>query len=404
MRILEINKFYFLKGGTEKHFFDVISLLKNNNDEVAVFSMNHPRNRTSKWSKYFLSTVGYDKTYTIWQRIKGIGRMFYSREARKKINKILNDFQPEVVHIHNVYHQLSPIILFEIKKRGIPIIMTVHDYKLVNPNYNLYHKNKFYNCCLNKKFYQCFFDKCIKNSYLKSLIGVLEMYWHEWLGTYSKNIDQYIVPSKFAKNILIKRGINSNKIFVMAHFVLENTEKRMAQVDAKKGKGKGKEKFCLYVGRIIDNKGIKELVNIFTQMNGLKLYLAGAVDSNFEKNENKNIYYLGHLKQSKLKKYITRAEFLISPSKLPETFGLIALEANILGKPFVGYRTGAYPEIIKNKQNGFLVKNKEELINFLMNYQNYTFDNSLEIRQKTIDKNNSLKYYKIFKEHLNKFN
>jgi glycosyltransferase involved in cell wall biosynthesis len=281
--------------------------------------------------------------------------------------------------------------------------MTVHDYKLVNPNYNLYHKNKFYNCCLNKKFYQCFFDKCIKDSYLKSLIGVLEMYWHEWLGTYSKNIDQYIVPSEFAKNILIKRGINSSKIFVMAHFVLENTKERMAQVDTKKGKDKDKEKFCLYVGRIIDNKGIKELVNIFTQINSLKLYLAGEVDASFKKIENKNIYYLGHLGQSELKKYISRSEFIISPSKLPETFGLIALEANILGKPFVGYRTGAYPEIIKNKQNGFLVKNKEELINFLMNYQSYTFDNSLEIRQKTIDKYGSLKYYKIFKKNLDKF-
>jgi glycosyltransferase involved in cell wall biosynthesis len=401
MRILEINKFYFLKGGTEKHFFDVINLLKNNNDEVAVFSMKHPRNRTSKWSKYFLSTVGYDKTYTIWQRIKGIGRMFYSREARKKINKILNDFQPEVVHIHNVYHQLSPIILFEIKKRGIPIIMTVHDYKLVNPNYNLYHKNKFYNCCLNNKFYQCFFDKCIKNSYLKSLIGVLEMYWHEWLGTYSKNIDQYIVPSEFAKNILIKWGINSSKIFVKAHFVLENTKERVERMNIRKGKNI--ERSCLYVGRIIDNKGIKELINIFTQINSLKLYLAGEVDASFKKIENKNIYYLGHLGQSELKKYISRSEFIISPSKLPETFGLIALEANILGKPFVGYRTGAYPEIIKNKQNGFLVKNKEELINFLMNYQSYTFDNSLEIRQKTIDKYGSLKYYKIFKKNLDKF-
>jgi glycosyltransferase involved in cell wall biosynthesis len=395
MRILEINKFYFIKGGAERHFFDVEDLLRQNNNKVAIFSMKHPQNKKTKWKKYFLSTVGYDSNYTTWQKLKGIGRMFYSREAKIKINKILDDFQPEIVHMHNIYHQLSPTILFEIKKRNIPIIMTVHDYKLVNPNYNLYHKNKFYNRCLNGKFYQCFFDKCIKDSYLKSLIGTFEMYWHRWLGTYEKNIDQYIVPSKFTKNILAERGLDESKIKVLPHFI---TQKSIAENSPGDITAEGKtEKYCLYVGRMINNKGIAKLINIFAKINGLKLYLAGEIDPGFNKLENKNVRYLGHLNSEKLKMYIKNSEFIVSSSQLPETFGLIALEANVQSKLFIGYKTGAYPEIIKNGQNGFLVENTTELENFIKSFEKYSFDTPTQIQQNTIDKYNDLRYYKMFR-------
>jgi UDP-N-acetylglucosamine:LPS N-acetylglucosamine transferase len=123
MKILEINKYYFVKGGAEKHFFDVIDLLKSAGNEVAVFSMAHNKNRQSEWNKYFVSEVGYTSEYSFGKKLKGIFRMFYSWEARKKINKVLDEFKPEIVHIHNIYHQLSPAILFEIKKRNIPITL-----------------------------------------------------------------------------------------------------------------------------------------------------------------------------------------------------------------------------------------------------------------------------------------
>ncbi len=400
MKILEINKFYFIKGGAEKHFFNLIDLLKDNNHQVAVFSMKHPKNEKSKWEKYFLSTVGYDGSYSFWQKLKGVGRMFYSWEAKKKINKILDDFQPDIVHIHNIYHQLSPSILFEIKKRNIPIVMTVHDYKLVNPNYNLYHQQKFYNRCLNYKYYQCVLDKCVKNSYLKSFLAMLEMYWHHWLGTYEKNIDQYIVPSKFAKNILTKRGIPKNKIIVLPHFIQEKFDNNKNREVINKV---NKEKYCLYVGRVISNKGIEDLVNLFEKVVGLKLYLAGAIDNDFHKISNNNVRYLGHLEQVDLIQYIQDAQFIISPSQLPETFGLVALEANANGKLFVGYNTGAYSEIIESKKNGVLVNNRQDLlqtINKLAKTKINKIEDAVlrkEIQQKYNAKNYQKQLTKIFK-------
>lgn len=400
MRILEINKFYFAKGGADRHFLDLVELLKSKGHDVAVFSMLHPKNHKSDWEKYFVSTAGYTEEYSFWQKIKGLFRMFYSFEARKKINKLLDDFKPDVVHIHNIYHQLSPAVLFEIKKRGIPVIMTVHDYKLINPNYNLYLKGKIYNRCQNGRYYQCFFDKCVKNSYLASLIAALEMYWHnKILKTYEKNIDLFIAPSGFVKNILTEREIDSRKILALPHFTKLNNPLNTSILPIIRIA----DEYALYFGRISREKGVDKLIEIFSGLGGIKLYLAGALENNFSITESRNIKYLGYLNQNELSPYAKGAKFIVSGSKLPETFGLIALEANACGKPFIGFKAGALPEIIENNVNGVLVDTEEKMKNTILkiNKGEISF-NEEKIRQLAYQKFGRENYYKkiltIFKE------
>jgi glycosyltransferase involved in cell wall biosynthesis len=361
MRILEINKFNFPKGGADKHFLDVVALLESAGHKTAVFSMKHSKNLPSRWEKYFVSTVGYTSEYSLAEKIKGIFRMFFSFEAKRNINKLLNDFNPDMVHIHNIYHQLSPMILFEIKKRGIPIVMTVHDYKLVSPNYNLYHNGKIYDRCRDGKYYQCLLDKFYKNSYIQSFGAMLEAYWHEFWGTYRKNIDLYICPSEFTRNILIERGISADKIKTISHFIT-GKEKDCA---GEEKENSPREKYAIYAGRISRNKGVENLISAFGEVFGMKLYLAGKIEDGFVFPESEKIVHLGFLNQIMLKKYIRNAEVVVSGSKLPETFGLVALESISRGKPFVGFNAGAYGEIIQNGENGFIVNSQKEMIDIL---------------------------------------
>ncbi|HEX7586230.1 MAG TPA: glycosyltransferase [Patescibacteria group bacterium] len=356
MKILEINKFNYSKGGADRHYLEVVKLLKSKGNEVAVFSMESPQNEFSPWKKYFLSHVGYGKDNTIRQKVKGIFRMFYSREARKKINKLLDDFKPEIVHIHNIYHQLSPTILFEIKKRKIPVVMTVHDYKLINPNYNLSLRGKFYDRCRNGKFYECFLDKCVKDSYIKSFLAMFEAYWHQMLGTYEKNINLYLVPSAFVKKILKENGISEEKIKIFPHFAEKEN-----LADRTKTSKKGKRINVLYSGRISRDKGVDQLIDIFKEIPETDLYLAGQIEDGLEIPKFANIKHLGFLNQSELEKSIRESAFIVSASRLPETFGLIALEGMKMGKPFVGYDTGAYGEIVVDNHTGYLCQNKDEL-------------------------------------------
>jgi glycosyltransferase involved in cell wall biosynthesis len=356
MKILEINKFNYIKGGADRHYLEVVKLLKSKGNEVSVFSMESPQNEFSPWKKYFVSYVGYGQEDTTWQKIKGTARMFYSREARKKIKRLLDDFQPEIVHIHNIYHQLSPTILFEIKKRKIPVIMTVHDYKLINPNYNLFLRGKFYERCRNGKYYECFLDKCVKNSYFKSFLSMLEAYWHGMLGTYRKNIDLYLVPSTFVKKILKANGISEEKIKVFPHFA----EKESLSDQTKTAK-KRKQLNVLYSGRISRDKGVDQLINIFREIPEADLYLAGQIEDGLAVPKLANIKHLGFLSPSELDKRIRESAFIVSASRLPETFGLIALEGMKMGKPFVGYDTGAYGEVVVNDRTGYLCQSESEL-------------------------------------------
>jgi len=354
MRILEINKFNHVRGGADKHFVDLINLLQRNGNEVAVFAMDHPKNVSSEWSKYFVSRVDYENGNMI-NKIKGALRIFWSFEASRKIGKLLDEFQPEVVHIHNIYHQISPSILPEIKRRGIPVVMTVHDWKLICPNYLLNcesGKKPYCVKCVSGKYWHCFTKKCVKNSYLKSLVCVLELYLHRWLKVYDKNIDRYIAPSNFVKDILMKAGFPEDKISVLPHFI-KAKEKNISEK-------KFGVPYALYIGRVSREKGADELIEIFKDM-PTNLVLAGAKDENIAIPDSRNIRYVGFRSPDEIEALIQNARFIVSASKLPETFGLIALEAIANKKPFVGYRTGAFGEIIQNGKNGFLAEKKNQL-------------------------------------------
>jgi len=275
--------------------------------------------------------------------------MFYSFEAKTKMRKMLLDFEPNLVHIHNIYHQISPSILTEIKKQNIPIVMTVHDYKLICPDYLLRDweslgKYRYLKFILGKKF---------KNSWLKSFLVVAEFLWHKQWKSYDKNIDLYICPSLFLKNILVRNGIAENKIIILPHF-FSPTEKDSNADD------KTIEKYALYFGKIAEDKNVPELINLFKRNKNIKLYLAGEREAGFEIEEHSQLKYLGVLGKIELTKYIQNAQFVVSGSKLPETFGLVAQESLSFGKPFLGYDTGAFSEIVENNETGFLCQNANE--------------------------------------------
>ncbi len=346
MKILEINKYNYPKGGADRHFLDVVSLLKSQKNEVAIFSMTNAKNERSPWEKYFVSYVGYNKNdSTLLQKIIGTCRMFYSVEAKGKIKKILNEFNPEIVHLHNIYHQISFSILDEIKKRNIPIVMTVHDYHLISPDKDEFLEN------VGRKYWKFLFVSQ-KYSLSKRLILVLKTYWEDLLG-FKNKIDLFIVPSQFVAEKLKKWGIENEKIAYLPHFIPNSTldEKSEDQKSAP---------YAFYFGRISADKGVPELMKTFQKIDGIKLYIAGEIEDDTQIIQDKNIAYLGKLSKEEVKNYIQKAKFCVSFSRLPETFGLTALESIALGKPFIGLDAGAYKEIVNQGKTGFICNNITE--------------------------------------------
>ena len=133
MKILLANKFYYRRGGDCVHTLNLEQLLKAHGHEVAVFAMDYPENLETQWSKYFPSEVKFKLGTGM---IEALMRPFGTREVQRKFNALLDDFHPDVVHLNNIHSQLSPVIAEMAHERGIKVVWTLHDYKLLCPRYD----------------------------------------------------------------------------------------------------------------------------------------------------------------------------------------------------------------------------------------------------------------------------
>lgn len=390
MNILQVNKFYHIVGGVDRYFFSVSDLLEKKGHTIGHFSTKRKADKYSKWQKYF--TDEYDfSSVSVKKAFKLFPRMIYSIDAKQKINKILNDHRWDIVHLHDIFHHLSPSILPEIKKRNIPIVQTIGDYHLISPNYNMFHKGKICEITRPNAFYKAVFHKCVKDSYIATFAEVIEKYIQYTLGWERDYIDYFIAPSKFMKNKLIEYGISSKKIIHLPYFV--NCKEK--QINKEKGK------YVLYFGRISPEKGLQNLIKVFLQLPKIPLKIVGVGNYEYEKKlrnlagTSKNIQFLGFRYGRQLKEIIGNCRFSILPSIWNEVFGLSILESFAAGKPVISANIGGIPEVIKDQYTGLLfesgnVKDLSSKVVYLWNNPDLILkmgENARKDAQKNFDKN-----------------
>jgi len=351
MRILQANKFFYPKGGADKYFLDLTAALAAAGHKTAVFAMAGAKNLESPYQKYFVSQVEFSGG-GCQDKLRVPGRMIYSREAKRQFAREIADFKPDIIHVHNIYHQLSPSILEAAKDKGIPVVMHLHDYKLICPNYRLFTKNNFCRKCLDKKSYwPCLYNNCYEST-AKSFLASLEMtIHHKMLHIYEKNIDLLIAPSEFMRQLVIASGWPEKKIVTVYNPAPLVSEKA----------GEGKD-YLLYFGRLAQEKGITDLIKA-AKNSGRELHIAGEgpEKENIQKNfgseiKNGRIKLLGRLSGKSLSDEIDQARAVVFPSIWPENMPLALLESLAKGKITIASRVGGLPEIIKDKKNGFLFK------------------------------------------------
>lgn len=359
MKILQINKFFYIKGGSSRYFFEVSKLLKSHGNEVAFFSMHDPQNQKTEWSKYFVSKISFEKVDV--RRLPGIlARMFYSFEARRNISRLLDEFKPDIAHLHSIYHHISPSIILELKKRNIPIVQTLHDYHLISPSHTLFHSGRI--CEITKKtsFWKAIFHKCVKNSYPASFLEVFEQYLHHLMGIYTNNVDLFIAPSRFMADKVIEYGIRKEKIEILHNFCDYNKFKPYY----KNGE------YILYFGRLSPEKGLDFLIDVMANLPKIQLKIVGSglienkLRQMVKKKEMRNIFFLGHKTGEELRELIYKSRFEVLPSLSYDIFPTSIMESFASVKPVIASKIGGIPELVKDGFNGILFTplNKDECI------------------------------------------
>jgi glycosyltransferase involved in cell wall biosynthesis len=366
MKILLGNKFFYLKGGSEYIFFDTAEYLKAKGHKVIFFSMEHPKNIFSSSPRYFISNVDYESG-GFGSRIKNSLDVLYSFEAKRKIIDLIEKEKPDIAHLHNIYHQISPSILHGLKRFNVPVVLTLHDYKMVCPSYLMLYDGEICEACRNKRYYNCFLKGCTKDSRAKSLLSTIEMYLHHNILHIYDLVDIFISPSRFLKNKLEEMGFKK-KIIHLPNFIRQ--EEFIPCYE-------WQDKAIVYFGRLSAEKGIFTLIDAVKKIKTLTLKIIGEgpVEKDIKVKINKegigNAILLGYKTKEELGREIANSMFVVLPSEWYENNPRSVIEGFAYGKPIVGSRIGGIVEMVKDNVTGLTFEpgNPEDLrmkIEYLM--------------------------------------
>ena len=358
MKILMVNKFLYPNGGSETYMFTLGEQLTKMGHEVQYFGMEHEGRVVGNRVNAYTSDMNFhggSKLAKLTYPLKTI----YSGEARKKLRLVLEDFQPDVVHLNNFNYQLTPSVILEVEAwrkqtgRSCRMIYTAHDYQLVCPNHMLYRPEEGRTCeaCIGGHYESCMKHRCIHGSRARSALGMLEAKYWNGRNTYAL-IDRIICCSAFMKEKLDTNLIFRDKTVALHNFVADDLPQ-----------AREKRPYVLYFGRFAAEKGIDMLLAACRELPEVQFVFAGSGSMEGELAGAPNVKYVGFQQGDALKKLIAEARFTVYPSVWYENCPLSVMESIASGTPVIGARIGGIPELIEDGKTGLLFEsgNVQEL-------------------------------------------
>ena len=349
-RVLMVNKFLYEKGGAELYMYRLAGLLEGLGSELRYFGMRHPSNLPSDTERYYVSQVDFEHPDTLRERMRAAGRAVYSTQARSQLGDLLAaEPRFDVAHLHNVYHQLSPSLLAPLRAAAVPVVMTVHDYKLVCPVYTLTSHGQMCERCVGGHFHNAVRLRCNRGSLAGSALVASETWLHRRLRLWERGIDLFVTPSSYLRDKLIEGGYPPERVVAIPNFVDPD--------EFSAGSEPGEH--MLYLGRLSHEKGVETLIEAAAGTR-LRILIAGdgperarleALASSLRA----PVEFLGHTGGAALRDLIAGARAIVVPSRWPENCPLVVLEAMASARALVASSVGGIPELARDGQEALLV-------------------------------------------------
>lgn len=349
-RVLAVNKYFYPRGGAERYFLELSRMLARRGHEVVPFSMQDPENEPTPYGEYFVSPSGFDKRETLPDMLRAAARVVYSVEARRKIEVLVEKARPDVAHLHNIAHQLSPSILYGLRAQGVPVVQTLHDYKLVCPNYQMFVDGAVCERCRGGRYYNAVLHRCMHGSLSRSLNVCAEAYLHAALGTYRRFVELFVAPSRSLRERMIAHGVEPSRIVHVPHAIsLEGYEPTYEPGG-----------YAAYIGRLAVGKGVDVVLRAAARVPEVRFVIAGTgpLKADLEAEAAHlgldNVEFLGYVTGGELRSAFSGALCVVVPSECLENSPITVFESFAYGRPVVGSSIGGVPELVVDGETGFL--------------------------------------------------
>lgn len=313
--------------------------------------MDHGSSSAYQGRVYRIPQVNFkDPNAGLLKKARMAAHAVYSLSARGAMRHCLAEFRPDLAHIRGIYHHLSPSILWELKRRRVPVLYHLNDFKMLCPSYNLVAHGEACQACRNGAFYHVVSGRCYEGPASSVLVLAAEAYVHKWLRTYERCVDLFLAPCEFVRAELIANGFPAGRIEVLPHYQELPGEDEIA----------ADEGYLLYFGRLSPEKGVGELLHALARLPHIPVVIAGdgpereRLQALARELHLGNVCFSGHVTGKKLQTLIARCRFSLFPSHAYETLGKSILESYAYARPVIASDLGSRRELVENGVTGLL--------------------------------------------------
>lgn len=347
MRILNAGHYYHVRGGSDRCMIQLGELLEDDGHTVIPFASQHADNRPSEWDDYFPPGVDTDAP-----SVQDAARFVYSPAARQHLARLLDAAAPlDVAHLHIYYGQLTASILKPLVEAGVPIVQSLHEYKLTCPVYSHLSQGDVCEACGGSDFWKALPRRCNQGSLARTALSVLESYVSRALGD-NRHVDHFVAVSDFLRRKMIEHDVVVPEDVSTVHNFVDPDR---FEPSTRRGE------HVLYFGRIAPEKGVRTLVEAAAPLDDVPLLIAGTgaqrrmLEAEVERRGLDHIRFVGFQSGDDLWDLVRRSICTVLPSEWYENCPMTVLESMACARPVVGADIGGVPELIDDRIDGRLV-------------------------------------------------